>query len=270
MSSPGDEQPLVPAVGLEESELDTPRLNDRRPCDSRIKRLIIVPAWNEAAALGATLREIHATVPMMDLLVVDDGSTDDTAQIATQFGATVLRLPFNLGVGGAMRAGYEYAKRYDYDQTIQVDADGQHNPDDIVQVFSGLELADISIGARFAGRDEYTVKGPRKWAMKLLAAVISRLAHTKLTDITSGFRAANRRGIEQYCRHYPAEYLGDTVDSLVGAIKSGVSVTQVSVSMRSRRAGIPSHNPFRSSIYLLRSLVALGLAVTRRSTTMNG
>ena len=235
-----------------------------------MKQLIIVPAWNEAQSLGPTLEEIQATVNGMDILVVDDGSTDSTAQIAAAAGVIILQLPFNLGVGGAMRAGYEYAKRFGYDRAIQVDADGQHDPADIVRVMSGLDTADISIGARFADKGDYAVRGPRKWAMSLLAAIVSRVAHVKLTDITSGFRAANRRAIEQYCRHYPAEYLGDTVDSLVGAIRSGLSVTQVPVSMRTRRAGVPSHNPFKSSIYLLRSMVALGIALTRRPASSGG
>jgi len=235
-----------------------------------LKQLIIVPAWNEADSLGPTLAEIRATVPEMDVLVVDDGSTDGTGQIALDAGVSLLQLPFNLGVGGAMRAGYEYAKRHLYDQAIQVDADGQHDPADIVRVLSGLEKADISIGARFANKGDYVVKGPRKWAMGLLAAIVSRLAHSKLTDITSGFRAANTRAIEQYCRHYPAEYLGDTVDSLVGAIRSGLAVTQVPVSMRTRRAGTPSHNPFKSAIYLVRSMVALGIALTRHRASTGG
>lgn len=234
-----------------------------------MKQLIIVPAWNEADSLFPTLEEIRSKVDM-DILVVDDGSTDSTAKIAAEAGVTVLQLPFNLGVGGAMRAGYEYAKKFGYDQAIQVDADGQHDPADIVRVMTGLDEADISIGSRFADKGDYVVHGPRKWAMGLLAVILSHMAHTKLTDITSGFRAANRRTIEQYCRHYPAEYLGDTVDSLVGAIRSGLTVTEVPVSMRTRRAGTPSHNPFKSSIYLLRSMVALGIALTRRPANTGG
>lgn len=233
-----------------------------------MKTLVIVPAWNEAEALGPTLAEITQANPTVDVLVVDDGSTDATAEIAQSAGALVLKLPFNLGVGGAMRAGYEFAKRYGYDQAIQVDADGQHDASEIAAVLSGLATADICLGARFAGKGQYSAAGPRRWAMAMLAAIVSRMAHTKLTDITSGFRSANRKAIAQYCRHYPAEYLGDTVDSLVMAIRSGCTVTQVPVEMLARRAGQASHDPFKSTILLGRTMFALLVALTRRRVTV--
>lgn len=232
------------------------------------RTLVIIPAWNEEAALPDTIREIMVSVPDCDVLVVDDGSTDGTRQSALSAQVDVLTLPFNLGVGGAMRAGFKYAYWGDYDAVIQVDADGQHDPKDIRRVLAGLEHSDISIGARFADRGSYEVRGPRKWAMQFLAGVISRLAGTKLTDVTSGFRAGNRKAIRQYLEHYPAEYLGDTIDSLVVAIRSGCSVTQVPVEMRPRQAGVPSHNPFKSTIYLGRSGLALLLALTRKRTSL--
>jgi len=229
--------------------------------------LVIVPAWNEEATLPNTLRELRAAVSEADLLVVDDGSTDRTAHVARLEGAIVLTLPYNLGVGGAMRAGFKYARRRGYSRAIQVDADGQHDPRDIEAVLSGLGRADISIGARFADRGSYAVRGPRKWAMWFLAAVVSRLAGEKLTDVTSGFRAANARAINQYCEHYPAEYLGDTIDSLVFAVRSGLSVTQVSVEMRQRQGGTPSNNPFWAAVYLVRAVFALFISMTRRKDT---
>lgn len=227
------------------------------------RTLIIVPAWNEAGNVGNTIREILAEVKDMDIVVVDDGSTDATARIAAEAGARVLSLPFNMGVGGAMRTGFTYAQRHDYSRAIQVDADGQHDPQDILRVLGGLDVADISVGARFAEVGQYEVRGPRKWAMKFLAAVLSRVAKTRLTDVTSGFRAANRRAIDQYVRYYPAEYLGDTVDSLVSAVHSGLTVTQIPVSMRPRAHGRPSQNPIGASVYLLRSVFALSLALLR-------
>ena len=227
-----------------------------------------MPAWNEGDVVGSTVREVLATNARYDVLVVNDGSTDSTAEQAAAAGATVLNLPFNLGVGGAMRAGFKYARRLGYVQVIQVDSDGQHDPRNIDEVLAGLQHADISIGARFAERGEYKVTGPRKWAMQLLAKVISSLAKTRLTDVTSGFRAANERAVAQYLDHYPAEYLGDTIDSLVVAIRSGCTVTQVPVEMRARQGGKPSHNPLKAAIYLGRSVFALLFALTRKPTRL--
>lgn len=226
--------------------------------------LIIMPAWNEEESVGNTVREVLGTSGNYDVLVVNDGSTDSTSLVAADAGATVLNLPFNLGVGGAMRAGFKYSARLGYNRVIQVDADGQHDPKNIEDVLAGLKVADISIGARFADRGNYEVSGPRRWAMVFLATVISSLAKTKLTDVTSGFRAANRQAVNQYLDHYPAEYLGDTIDSLVVAIRSGCSVTQIPVEMRERQGGRPSHNPFKAAIYLGRSIFALLIALTRR------
>lgn len=225
-----------------------------------------MPAWNESESIGNTVREVFEFGPACDVLVVDDGSRDDTAAVARAAGAVVLQLPFNMGVGGAMRTGFKYAKNHGYSQVIQVDADGQHDPRDIKTVLDALRDADIAIGARFADKGTYTVRGPRKWAMNVLAWTISRIAGTRLTDVTSGFRAANAKAIRQYVDHYPAEYLGDTIDSLVVAIRSGCTVTQVGVSMRERQGGTPSHDPLKAAIYLGRAGMALLFALTRRKS----
>ena len=227
--------------------------------------LVIVPAWNEERNVGGTVHEILTADPRYHVAVIDDGSSDRTADVAREAGAIVLSLPFNLGVGGAMRTGFTYAARKGYRRAIQVDADGQHNPVDIERVLAGLEHADISIGARFSDVGDYEVRGPRKWAMRFLAAVLSRVAKTPLTDVTSGFRAAGPRAIRQYVRYYPAEYLGDTLDSLIAACHSGLTVTQVPVAMRPRRHGTPSQGPIGSAVYLLRSIFALSLALMRRT-----
>lgn len=229
------------------------------------RTLVVMPAWNESEVIASTVTELITICPEVDLLVIDDGSLDDTARLAREAGARVLTLPYNMGVGAALRAGFKYAWRNGYDQAIQVDADGQHDPRDIPKVLAGLETADISIGARFAGEGDYEARGPRRWAMSLLAAALSSAAKVKLTDVTSGFRAANRAAIEQYTRHYPAEYLGDTVDSLMTAVRSGYTVTQVPVAMRPRQGGTPSANPWKAAVYLARSLFALLIASTRRT-----
>lgn len=227
--------------------------------------LVIVPAWNEARSVVTTLREIRSASSLYDVAVIDDGSTDSTAELAREAGATVISLPFNLGVGGAMRTGFTYAQRHGYRRAVQVDADGQHNPSDIGLVLAGLERADISIGARFADVGDYTVRGPRRWAMIFLARVLSRVAKTRLTDATSGFRAAGPRAIDQYVRYYPAEYFGDTLDSLVAACHAGLTVTQVPVAMRPRMHGTSTQGTIGASLYLLRAVFALSLAVMRRA-----
>jgi glycosyltransferase involved in cell wall biosynthesis len=226
--------------------------------------LIVVPAWNEEHSLGSTIREIHTAVPGIDVLVVDDGSTDRTAEVGWAEGAAVLQLPYNLGVGGAMRAGFRYALRHGYDTAVQVDADGQHDPSEVPALLAKLDDADIVIGARFDGRGDYQVRGPRKWAMAVLAMVISRLAATRLTDTTSGFKATGRRVLPLFAQHYPVEYLGDTVESLVIAVRAGFRVAQVPVHMRPRVNGQPSHSPHKAALYLFRAGFALFLALLRR------
>lgn len=232
---------------------------------NRKRTLVVMPAWNEADVIDSTVTELRTVCPEVDVLVIDDGSTDATADLAAGAGAKVLRLPYNLGVGGALRAGYKFALREGYGQAIQVDADGQHDPSDVRRVLAGLAEADISIGARFAGTGDYDARGPRRWAMRLLASALSAAAKVRLTDVTSGFRAANRAAIEQYTRHYPAEYLGDTIDSLMTAVRSGYTVTQVPVAMRPRQGGTPSAHPWKAAVYLMRALLALLIAATRRT-----
>lgn len=231
------------------------------------RTLVIVPAWNEAAIIGRTVGEIQAAQPDVDIVVVNDGSTDDTRAVAHSVGAEVLDLPFNMGVGAAMRTGFLYAQREGYDFVVQVDADGQHNPANIPLLIGALKRgeADIVIGSRFAEDRGYPISGPRKWAIGLLSFILTRLAGTRLTDITSGFRAANRRALEQYIRHYPNEYLGDTVDSLVVAVKNGFRVAEVPVSMRVRQGGVPSHSATRSTLFLIRSTTVVLLALTTRT-----
>jgi glycosyltransferase involved in cell wall biosynthesis len=230
--------------------------------------LVILPAWNEQEALPAVLDDLMETLPWVDVLVVNDGSTDRTGAVARRGCALVLDLPINLGVGGAMRAGYKYARAKGYDVAVQLDADGQHDPREVPRLLATLreEEADVVIGARFAGEGTYSVRGPRRWAMHLLSSVLSRVAGTRLTDTTSGFKAANRRAIELFSREYPAEYLGDTVESLVISARSGLRVRQVGVSMRPRAGGTPSHNPVKAALFLARAFLALLIALTRPVT----
>ncbi len=232
------------------------------PRESRL--LVVVPALNEAASVGAVVQDVRAHAAGAQVLVVDDGSTDRTAEIARAAGALVVRLPINLGVGGAMRAGFRYAVRHDYDVVVQIDGDGQHDARHIPDLVAGLTRSDVVIGARFAGAGDYVMRGPRRWAILVLAHLLGRISRTTLTDPTSGYRAASRRAIRVFAVHYPAEYLGDTVESLVIARRLGLSVSQVPVAMRPRAQGRASQGAFSAALYLGRASAAMALAMVRR------
>jgi glycosyltransferase involved in cell wall biosynthesis len=231
------------------------------------KTLVVMPAFNEEASVGAVVAEVREKLPGVDCLVVDDGSADATSERARNAGAAVATLPFNLGVGGAMRLGFRYALENGYHNVVQIDADGQHDPSGVPALLAELESADIVLGARFAGEGDYDARGPRRWAMRLFATTISRIAHTTLTDTTSGFRASGPRAVALFARHYPAEYLGDTLESLVIASRSGLRIRQVAVAMRPRAGGVPSHNPLRAAAYLGRATLALVFALARPRST---
>lgn len=235
--------------------------------------VILVPAWNEEEVITDVLAEIRSVLgERADVVVISDGSTDATADIARQAGAVVLDLPLNLGVGGAMRTGYLYAWRHGYSYAVQVDADGQHDPGEIDSLLAAARNrgADLVIGSRFAGKGDYEVHGPRQWAMKTLSVILSRLCATHLTDTTSGFKLASRRAVGLFAREYPAEYLGDTVEALVIAARNGLHITEEAVVMRPRAGGVPSHNPLKSARFLMRAFMALSIALTRPRSTWAG
>jgi glycosyltransferase involved in cell wall biosynthesis len=227
------------------------------------RTLVVIPAFNEEDSIASVIRELQTALPSVQCLVVDDGSGDRTADVARAAGATVAALPFNLGVGGAMRTGYQYAVENGYQRVVQLDADGQHDPRHIAQLVAALDDADLVVGARFAGVGGYRVRGPRRWAMLLLAGVLSRVARSKLTDTTSGFKAAGPRAVLLFARNYPAEYLGDTIEALVIAVRAGMKIRQVPVEMRPRAGGVASQNPLTSAAYLGRAVLALVVSFIR-------
>ena len=227
------------------------------------RTLIVMPALNEEATIASVIAEVRSTVPDVSILVVDDGSTDRTAVLARDSGARVASLPFNLGVGGAMRLGFRIARAEGFSNVVQLDSDGQHDPSNVLRLIGALQEADVVIGARFAGEGDYHVRGPRWWAMRVLAGILSRTTGTTLTDTTSGFKANGPRAIEVFAREYPAEYLGDTIEALVLASRSGLVVRQVPVAMRPRLGGTPSQSPLKATRHLARSFLALGFALLR-------
>lgn len=232
--------------------------------------LVAIPAWNEEGSIAGVIAKVRDHRPGADILVVDDGSTDDTAKLAADAGASVVSLPFNVGVGGAMRAAFLYAKRNDYQRLVQVDADGQHDPEDLHRLLDGLADADIVVGTRFHPASMYFVGGPRRWAMVLLSKALSLTAKSKISDPTSGFRAAGPRAIDLFAIDYPAEYLGDTVGSLSIAIHNRLVIREVPVTMYYRAIGRPSKNALWSALYLGRASLALVVTLLKRRTPTKG
>lgn len=227
------------------------------------RTLIVMPAWNEEESVSRVVTEVLSELPGVSCLVVSDGSTDDTATQARKAGARVLILPFNLGVGGAMRLGFKYALENDYQNVVQIDADGQHDPRNVIALLKELDKYDIVIGARFAGQESYDITGPRRWAMWILSKALSKTTKTRLTDTTSGFKANGPKAVKLFAHNFPAEYLGDTVEALVIAARAGCTITQVPVSMRERLGGKPSHNPAKAALYLGRAVLAFVFAIMR-------
>jgi glycosyltransferase involved in cell wall biosynthesis len=222
-----------------------------------LRTLVAIPAWNERGSIVSVISKVREHRPDADILVVDDGSTDDTALLAKSAGATVVSLPFNVGVGGAMRTAFLYAKRHGYQALVQVDADGQHDPADLEHVLDGLDHADVVVGTRFHEKSTYFVGGPRRWAMVLLSKALSRMNGSEISDPTSGFRSAGPRAIDLFSIEYPADYLGDTVGSLAIAIRRGLVIHETPVTMYFRQAGRPSKNALWSALYLGRATLAI-------------
>jgi glycosyltransferase involved in cell wall biosynthesis len=222
--------------------------------------LVVIPAFNEEPVVGSVVREVRAAG--YPALVIDDGSLDRTADVSEQAGATVLRLPVNLGVGGALRCGFRYAVTHGYRTVVQCDADGQHDPAQIATLLDAMTERDarLVVGSRFAaGVREYEVGRARRFVMRRLARMASRRTGIDITDATSGFRAIGGNLLGAFAATYPTEYLGDTVESLARAGRAGYRVVEVPVEMRARSAGVSSASAISSGWYLLRVVAAVWL-----------
>jgi glycosyltransferase involved in cell wall biosynthesis len=224
--------------------------------------LVVIPAFNEEAVLGRTLDALLQEVSSNQVLVVSDGSRDKTSQIVNDRKINLLELPFNLGVGAAMRAGFQYAKENGFQKVIQFDADLQHQPKYIKEIVSKLNALDVVVGSRFAGKSDYKVSLVRSLAMGLLKDSVTRHIGKKMTDVTSGFRGANKKAIDIFADFYPSEYLADTVESLIMAHDKGLSIGEIPVTMQERQGGMPSQNIFRSTLYLFRSILVIIATLT--------
>ncbi|HVW18010.1 MAG TPA: glycosyltransferase family 2 protein [Solirubrobacteraceae bacterium] len=234
------------------------------------RHLAIVPAYNEEAAIAEVVHELAREAPAFDVLVVDDGSTDATAELARAAGARVLRLPFNLGIGGAVQAGYQYALDGDYDVVVQVDGDGQHDPGCLPKLLERLEQdaeLNMVVGSRFLAEDErgYRSSRPRRLGIRLFAWFLSIVVGRPVTDPTSGLRMVDRRGIELFARDYPHDY--PEVEAVLLLHQHRLRGTEVPVSMRERRGGVSSINAQRSVYYMVKVTLAVLVGLLRSRPT---
>ena len=221
-----------------------------------LKLLVIIPALNESGAIARTVRDVRAVELegfSLDILVVDDGSSDDTAVSAGAAGALVVRLPFNLGIGAAVQTGYRYAAAYGYDAAVQVDGDGQHDAlylkDLLCPIAEGR--ADMAIGSRFlAGKEGFRSSAARRFGIRFFAFLIRLLTGLTIRDTTSGFRACGRRLIKVFASYYPHDY--PEPEAIVVARRLGCAVAEVPVVMRSRASGTSSIAFLKPVYYMLK------------------
>jgi hypothetical protein len=231
-----------------------------------VRRVALVPAFNEEANVGRVVDEIRAFDPSLDVVVVDDGSYDRTAEVAHEHGATVVRLPFNLGIGGAVQTGFRFAFEHGYDLAVRIDGDGQHDPSQLDRILAPVVRgeADIAVGSRFAGeRDGYRSSRSRRLGIRLLAWVVSRIVGRRVTDTTSGFQALNRRAIELFAHDYPHDY--PEVEATIMVSRHRLRSVEVPVSMRERGGGRSSITALRSVYYMVKVLLAIFVGLFRRN-----
>ena len=230
------------------------------------RRLVaIVPAWNESGAIGRVVGEIREFDSAIDVVVVDDASSDDTAKVAESHGATVLSLPFNVGIGGAVQTGFRFARDEGYEVAARLDGDGQHDASELEKLLGPIRAgtADLVIGSRFVDPGgSYRPPFARRTGIRLFARLVSVLGGQKVTDTTSGFVALSRSGIELFAVEYPHDY--PEVEATLVALRSGLRLTQVQVEMRERQAGTSSITFVRSLYYIVKVMLALLVASLRR------
>ncbi len=225
-----------------------------------MKTLVIVPAYNEQECILTTIADIKRYCPDVDYIVINDCSRDGTERLLREKGMRYITLPCNLGIGGGVQTGYQYARKHGYDIAIQFDGDGQHEarylPDLIAAIESGE--ADIAIGSRFVKKEGFQSTGLRRFGISFLSGLIRLLCGVRVHDVTSGMRAVNRRFIEQYAQTYAQDY--PEPEAIIAAAVNGARIVEVPVEMRERQGGTSSINALRSMYYMIKVSLALILA----------
>lgn len=225
--------------------------------------LVFIPAWNEEASISAVIAGIREAMPQVDILVIDDGSADATTRTARENGVLVATLPFNQGLGAALQTGYLYALREGYDFCAHLDADGQHPPPEVARLLAEVEAdrADLVIGSRFsdpsaeANPDDYRATLSRRIGISVFRFFLTLATRQRFTDTTSGMRAANRRVMSLFSRHYSPDFA--EIESLQLAVREGMRVEEVPVRMLERAGGSSFLTPVRSAFFIFKGIVVL-------------
>lgn len=217
-----------------------------------MKTMVAIPAYNEGKNIFSVVTAVKYNHPEVDVVVINDGSRDNTVCEAERAGAFVINLPQNLGIGGAVQTGYIYANRKGYDAVIQIDGDGQHNPKDLSRLIDLIAKneADMVIGSRFIKKTDYESSKMRKLGINFFSKLVSFVCGRNFFDTTSGYRAVNKKVIELFSKYYPRDY--PEVETIVYASKMGARIKEISVDMDKRQGGKSSITPIKSMYYMIK------------------
>ncbi|HIW32884.1 MAG TPA: glycosyltransferase family 2 protein [Candidatus Paenibacillus intestinavium] len=230
------------------------------------KIIVIVPAYNESGHIKEVIREIRANVPVVvDIVIIDDGSVDDTSSRALAAGAFVIQLPYNLGIGGAMQTGYRYAAQQHYDYAVRIDGDGQHDPADISAMLQALLESDrdMFIGSRFLTKEGYQSTWMRKIGIFTLSKLVGLVTGEHVTDPTSGYNVCNKKMIHLFAKQYPTDY--PEVESLIMMKQYGCRFAELAVKMKPRASGKSSISSWKSIYYMIKVVLAVLIMRTRKT-----
>ena len=228
-----------------------------------MKKIIVIPAYNEEGNLEKTVRDIRENAPDFDYVIVNDCSTDNTLGMCREKGFSYLNLPVNLGIGGGVQCGYQYAVHNGYDVTVQMDGDGQHDPAYLMEVVQPVldGTYDMCIGSRFIKKEGFQTSFMRRVGIRFLSWLIHLLCGKRVLDVTSGFRACNARMTAYFARHYAIDY--PEPEAILAASLAGFSVGEAPVIMKERQGGVSSIHSFKSAYYMIK--VSLALIIDRFS-----
>jgi glycosyltransferase involved in cell wall biosynthesis len=227
-----------------------------------VRTLVFIPAWNEEGSVAAVIADVRKCMPEADLLVIDDGSTDATAERAREAGALVASLPFNQGLGAALQTGYLHARREGYDFCAHLDADGQHPPAEVARLLAEVyaDRADLVIGSRYrepgpAESDDYKPTLSRRIGTGVFRFFLTLATRQRFTDTTSGMRAANRKVMALFSERYSPDFA--EIESLQLAVREGLRVEELPVRMLERVGGTSFLTPLRSAFFIFKGMIVL-------------